>query len=112
MGYAVIEVDTPTAASSPSLAPDEVDVTWLHRTTRPQPGLAGTVRALPWLDGRVDVFVHGEAQTVMQEIRPYLLRERGVARRTSRSPATGAGPSTRRSASGRPSSPPPRAPDV
>ena len=35
-------------------------------------GLADAVRRLAWRDGRVDVFVHGEAQAVMQEVRPYL----------------------------------------
>ena len=52
------------------------------RPTRSRPGLADAVRALSWRDGRVDVFVHGEAQTVMQEIRPYLA-ERGVDTRAA-----------------------------
>lgn len=38
------------------------------------------VRGLEWLPGRVQSFVHGEAQEVMLGIRPYLLKERGLAR--------------------------------
>lgn len=41
--------------------------------------LAERVRALPWPDGRVRVFAHGEAEEMMTRLRPYL-RERGVAR--------------------------------
>ncbi|MFI2708407.1 SIP domain-containing protein, partial [Nocardioides sp. CER28] len=42
--------------------------------------LVAAVRALPWLSGRVQAFVHGEAEAVMHGIRPYLLREREVPR--------------------------------
>ncbi len=42
--------------------------------------LVDTVRALPWRAGRVHVFAHGEAQSVMHGLRPYFLKERGVAR--------------------------------
>lgn len=78
-GYVVVEVDAPTHVQ-PLTAPDKVEVTWLYRSEPDQPGLAAAVRALPWRAGRVHAFVHGEAQTVMHEIRPYLLRERGVPR--------------------------------
>ncbi len=80
-GYAVVEVGT-AAEQLPVIAPAGIDVHWLHRDDRVRPGLAGAVRELSWLDGRVDVFVHGEAQTVMQEIRPYLA-ERGVDTRAA-----------------------------
>ncbi len=78
-GYVVIEVDAPTYVQ-PVAAPDKVEVTWLYRSDAQQPGLADTVRALPWREGRVHAFVHGEAQAVMHEIRPYLFRERGLPR--------------------------------
>ena len=42
--------------------------------------LAAAVRALEWLPGRVHAFVHGEAAEVMHDIRPYLLKERGLDR--------------------------------
>lgn len=50
----------------------------VHRTAGGD--LVDAVRALPWLDGRVQAFVHGEGAAVMQGIRPYLLRERGLSR--------------------------------
>jgi len=80
-GYAVVEVGA-AAEELPLPAPAGVDLRWLHRDDPASPGLAAAVRGLPWLDGRVDVFVHGEAQTVMQEIRPYLA-ERGVDARAA-----------------------------
>ncbi|WP_183098460.1 siderophore-interacting protein [Nocardioides pelophilus] len=78
-GYVVIEVDAATHVQ-PLAAPDRLEVTWLYRSDPAQPGLAEAVRALPWRSGRVHAFVHGEAQAVMHEIRPYLFRERGVPR--------------------------------
>lgn len=88
-GYAVLEV--PSADhEQPLTAPAGVQVTWLHTgsvthhaavdATQQEPELVAAVRALPWLPGRVHCFVHGEAQTVMHGIRPYLLKERGVPR--------------------------------
>ncbi|MEZ0578427.1 siderophore-interacting protein [Nocardioides sp. MH1] len=73
-GYAVLLVGS-RAEELPLPAPAGVEVRWSHRDGGA--GLADAVRELPWREGRVDVFVHGEAQAVMQEIRPYL-RERGV----------------------------------
>ncbi len=32
----------------------------------------------PWLPGQVQVFIHGEAQAVMHNLRPYIRKERGV----------------------------------
>jgi NADPH-dependent ferric siderophore reductase len=40
--------------------------------------LVAAVRAADWLPGQVQVFVHGEAQAVMHNLRPYLRKERGV----------------------------------
>lgn len=70
-GYAVIEVGT-AAEELPLPAPEGVEVRWLHRDDPDSPGLAEAVCALSWVPGRVDVFVHGEGQAVMKEIRPHL----------------------------------------
>lgn len=69
-------------------APVGVDVTWLHRGASSADAgpdvvdgsspLVGAIRDLPWPAGDVQVFVHGEAETVMKHVRPYLRRERGV----------------------------------
>ena len=55
-----------------------IEVTWLLRSAGDV--LVEAVRAAEWLPGRVQVFVHGEANDVMHGIRPYLLKERGVPR--------------------------------
>lgn len=88
-GYAVVEVPGPDHEQS-LVKPDGVELTWLHTGSVTHhaaedaagavPELEAACRALPWLDGRVHAFVHGEAQTVMHGIRPYLLKERGVPR--------------------------------
>lgn len=43
-------------------------------------GLERAVRELDWLPGRVQAFVHGEADEVMRGLRPYLFNERRVPR--------------------------------
>jgi NADPH-dependent ferric siderophore reductase len=74
----VLEVDS--AAHQLDLPlPDRAVLHWVHRDT-PGTSLEGTVRSLDWLPGRVHVFAHGEAQTMMHGLRPYLLRDRGVPR--------------------------------
>lgn len=80
-GYAVVEVGS-AEEELPLPAPPGVEVVWLHREDPASPGLAGAVRELAWREGRVDVFVHGEAQAVMQEVRPYLAG-RGVDARAA-----------------------------
>lgn len=75
-GYAVVEVGS-AAEELPLPAPAGVEVRWLHRDDAATDGLAAVVQGLPWHDGRPDVFVHGEAQVVMQQIRPYLA-SRGI----------------------------------
>ncbi|MDY0114700.1 MAG: SIP domain-containing protein, partial [Corynebacterium sp.] len=40
--------------------------------------LIDAVRGMPWPDGDVQAFVHGEAETVMKHLRPYLRTERGI----------------------------------
>lgn len=78
-GYAVLQVDA-ASYQQEVVAPPGVELTWLHRSDPAHPGLADAVRALPWREGRVHAFVHGEGQAVMREIRPYLLKERAVPR--------------------------------
>lgn len=69
--------------------PEGVELTWIHTdgaagtsgaegTAAPGGLLAAAVRAEPWREGLVHVFIHGEAQAVMHELRPYIRKERGV----------------------------------
>lgn len=78
-GFVVLQVDGPSYQQEVA-TPAGVALTWLHRSDPTHPSLAAAVRALPWRQGRVHAFVHGEGQAVMKEIRPYLLSERGVER--------------------------------
>ena len=65
-----------------------VDVTWVHRgVSSNEVGgdragdnapLIAAVKETEWLPGQAQVFVHGEAQAVMHNIRPYIRKERGV----------------------------------
>ncbi|AWH96857.1 NADPH-dependent ferric siderophore reductase [Dietzia psychralcaliphila] len=69
-------------------APAGVQITWLHRGASSadvghgvidgDAPLVTAVREMPWPDGDVQVFVHGEAETVMKHLRPFLRSERGV----------------------------------
>ncbi|MUM20002.1 siderophore-interacting protein [Mycobacterium sp. CBMA271] len=66
----------------------DVDIVWVHRgggadeVGEEQSGdnapLIEAVRSAEWLPGQVQVFIHGEAQTVMYNLRPYVRKERGV----------------------------------
>ncbi|WP_432134522.1 MULTISPECIES: siderophore-interacting protein [unclassified Streptomyces] len=58
----------------------DTEVVWLHRGDRPvgRP-LVEAVRALPFPEGRVHAFVHGEAHCV-KELRHLLRVERGIPR--------------------------------
>ena len=40
--------------------------------------LVAAVKEAPWLPGQVQVFIHGEAQAVMHNLRPYIRKERRV----------------------------------
>ena len=40
-----------------------------------------SVTTAQWLPGQVHVFIHGEAQAVMHNLRPYIRTERGVDRK-------------------------------
>lgn len=76
----VVVVDS--EEDEPELAvPSGVEVTFVHRAVAGVDGALETaVRALNWLPGRVQAFVHGEAEEVMRGVRPYLLRERELTR--------------------------------
>ncbi|MHA3022611.1 siderophore-interacting protein [Mycobacterium sp. BMJ-28] len=87
IGHALIEVAGPEDELDLP-APAGVTVHWIHRGGRADQvpdtaagdnaPLVAAVRALPWLPGQVQAFVHGEAQAVMHNLRPYLRKERGV----------------------------------
>ncbi|MEQ3552971.1 siderophore-interacting protein [Pseudonocardia nematodicida] len=80
-GVALLEVDS-AADRLDLVAPDGVEVRWLHRdgaeagTTTV---LVDAVRALDWPAGRVQVFAHGE-RSAMKALRPHLTDERGLDR--------------------------------
>jgi len=76
-GHAVIHVPA-EAHRQPLAAPPGVVVTWVVSTELE--ALPQAVRALPWREGRVQAFVHGEAEAVMHGVRPYLATERAVPR--------------------------------
>ncbi|EON33727.1 Siderophore-interacting protein [Gordonia terrae C-6] len=69
-------------------APAGAEITWVHRggpAGEVDDSLAGdnaplieAVRATEWLDGEPHVFIHGEAQAVMHNLRAYVRKERGV----------------------------------
>ena len=40
--------------------------------------LISAVKEAAWLPGQVQVFIHGEAQAVMHNLRPYIRKERGI----------------------------------
>ncbi|BBZ38483.1 hypothetical protein MCNS_15460 [Mycobacterium conspicuum] len=87
VGKAFIEVAGPED-EIPLSAPDGVAVNWVYRGGRAD--LVGDDRAgdfaplieavttAQWLPGQVHVFIHGEAQAVMHNLRPYVRTERGV----------------------------------
>jgi NADPH-dependent ferric siderophore reductase len=69
-------------------SPADVDLNWVYRGGRADlvpenragdhaPLIAAVTQAR-WLPGQVQVFIHGEAQAVMHNLRPYVRKERGV----------------------------------
>ncbi len=87
IGQAFIEVNGPDDELELS-APDSVAIHWIYRGGRAdliseeQAGdhapLIAAVKEAQWLPGQVQVFIHGEAQAVMHNLRPYIRKERGV----------------------------------
>lgn len=69
-------------------APGGVEVVWIYRGGRADliaddragdhAPLIAAVKEATWLPGQVQVFIHGEAQAVMHNLRPYIRKERGV----------------------------------
>lgn len=70
-------------------APAGAEITWVHRgggagdvgddRAGDNAPLIAAVRAVDWLDGEPQVFIHGEAQAVMRNLRGYVRKERGVS---------------------------------
>lgn len=87
IGYAYIEVAGPDDELLLK-APDGVEIRWIYRGGRAdlvpddQAGdhapLIAAVKETLWLPGQVQVFIHGEAQAVMHNLRSYVRKERGV----------------------------------
>ncbi|MGO1798259.1 MAG: siderophore-interacting protein [Microbacteriaceae bacterium] len=81
VGTALMEVQNESEQLD-LIAPDGIEVRWLHRGDS-QAGstdlLVDAVRALDWRDGRVQVFAHGE-RGAMKQLRPHLTEERGLDR--------------------------------
>src|ERR1700756_1652941 len=87
VGKAFIEVAGPED-EIPLTAPESVEVSWVYRGGRADlvaedragdfAPLIEAVTTAQWLPGQVHVFIHGEAQTVMHNLRPYIRKEHGV----------------------------------
>ncbi|ORB50675.1 siderophore-interacting protein [Mycobacterium persicum] len=87
IGQAFIEVAGPDDEIE-LISPQSVDVHWVYRGGRADlvpedragdhAPLIEAVTTAQWLPGQVQVFIHGEAQAVMHNLRPYIRKERGV----------------------------------
>jgi NADPH-dependent ferric siderophore reductase len=87
VGKAFIEVAGPED-EIPLTAPESVELRWVYRGGRADlvpedragdfAPLIEAVTTTEWLPGRVHVFIHGEAQAVMHNLRPYIRKERDV----------------------------------
>ncbi|GAA2799439.1 siderophore-interacting protein [Mycolicibacterium pallens] len=87
VGKAFIEVAGPEDEVELN-APESVAINWIYRGGRADligddragdhAPLIEAVTTTPWLPGQVQVFIHGEAQAVMHNLRPYIRKERGV----------------------------------
>lgn len=78
VGTAVIEIDGPEAEIALP-APAGVTVVWLVDEGHDSEHLASALRNVPWRQGRVQVFAHGERES-MKAIRRVLFDERGLDR--------------------------------
>ena len=87
VGQVFVEVAGPDD-EVPMSAPEGVEVRWIYRGGRADlvpeeragdhAPLIDAVKNAPWLPGQVHVFIHGEAQAVMHNLRPYIRKDRGV----------------------------------
>jgi len=83
----IVEVAEP-ADEIPLASQADVEVNWICRGGRADlvpedragdhAPLIAAVKEARWLPGQVQVFVHGEAQAVMHNLRPYIRKQRGV----------------------------------
>lgn len=78
VGTALIEVDADDAIID-LVAPPGVEVRWIVDASHAADRLADAVRDLAWREGRVDVFAHGERES-MKQLRRVLFDERGLSR--------------------------------
>jgi len=87
IGKVFIEVAGPDD-EIPLKSPPGVGVNWIYRGGRADlvledragdhAPLIAAVKEANWLPGQVQVFIHGVAQAVMHNLRPYIRKERGV----------------------------------
>ena len=87
IGQVFIEVAEPED-EVPLTAPEGVQINWILRGGRADlvgeeragdhSPLVEAVKTAHWLPGQVNAFVHGEAQAVMHNLRPYIRKERAV----------------------------------
>lgn len=87
IGQVFIEVAEPED-EVPLAAPEGVQINWILRGGRADlvgedragdhSPLVEAVKTAHWLPGQVHAFVHGEAQAVMHNLRPYIRKERAV----------------------------------
>jgi NADPH-dependent ferric siderophore reductase len=87
VGKAFIEI-AGSEDEIPISAPESVQVNWIYRGGRADlvpedragdhAPLIEAVTTTQWLPGQVHVFIHGEAQAVMHNLRPYIRKEREV----------------------------------
>ena len=88
IGQAFIEIAEPEDEIS-LIAPAGVQINWIYRGGRADligedragdhAPLIDAVKSAAWLPGQVHAFIHGEAQAVMHNLRPYIRKDREVA---------------------------------
>lgn len=78
VGHAFLEIDA-ADGELPLVAPPGVEVRWVVDPSHDPDLLASLVRGLAWRDGRVQVFAHGERES-MKMLRRALFDDRGLDR--------------------------------
>ena len=87
IGFVFVEVSGPDDEIE-LVAPEGVQIRWIYRGGRADlvseeragdhAPLVEAVKEVLWRPGQVQVFIHGEAQAVMHNLRGYIRKERGV----------------------------------
>lgn len=87
VGFVFVEVSGPDDEID-LVAPEGVQIRWVYRGGRADlvseeragdhAPLIEAVKEVLWRPGQVQVFIHGEAQAVMHNLRSYIRKERGV----------------------------------